>query len=199
MITFSEVTNSLEVTYLLGATIFLAKFACSVGSTCIKGVDIENTCIEGSYTKRVYIKGICFSDAYIRDISTYVNNAYTRCICSKGVNIWNACIKPSCIGSTFVWDVDSEGIDDGDILSKGSYTRNVCAIEGIYMYATGAYITSLYAGNTWIRGIYIGSTSVTYACIKSTNTKRACIGTVYIKSACIGNISTYASSACIGV
>lgn len=135
-------------------TIFLAKFACSTRSTCVKGIGTESTCIKGSYTKKVYIRGIYSNDAYIRNISTCTNNTYIRYIYSKSISIWSTCIKPSYIGSTFIWDIGSKSIGDGGILLKCTYTRNVYAIKSIYICTRDAYIISFYIRNTWIRGIY---------------------------------------------
>lgn len=41
--TFSEVTNSLKVRFLLGETVFLAEVACFAGSTYVKGTNTEDT------------------------------------------------------------------------------------------------------------------------------------------------------------
>lgn len=76
---FLGITNSLKVIFLSEMTIFLIGVTCFIGSTCIKGADIEDANtedagIESSCIERVYTKSIYFDDACISstDIIKYL-------------------------------------------------------------------------------------------------------------------------------
>ena len=87
--TFFGVINSLKMTFLLGVIIFLAKVACSVKNTHIKGAGTEGASIEGANIEATYIKG-----AYIRDASTCASNTCIKSSCSI-----DTCIKSAYIDS----------------------------------------------------------------------------------------------------
>lgn len=110
VITYSEVTiflgvsNSLEVTFLLRVTIFLAKVAYSARSTCVKGTSTEGVSTEST--------GTCIKDA-------------STCASGACIGAWSADIKDDFIGNTRVGY--TSGI--GAIKCLGIYLRSSHILE----------------------------------------------------------------------
>lgn len=89
MITFSEVTNSLEVTFLSRIIISLAKIVYSIGDIYTY---VGNTCITSTSIKGAYIRANCIGDTL-----TYANGT---CIEAWDTDIRDDFIKDTCVGYT---------------------------------------------------------------------------------------------------
>lgn len=95
------VTNSLEVTSLLGIIVSLVKIVYSTGSTYVKNADTESAyteslCIEGAYIKGTYLESTCIGVTYIGVGGSYTGSTYTESICTRV-----AFDKSACVGSFY--------------------------------------------------------------------------------------------------